>query len=147
MSSQPSEARPPVSSISIDDIRKLPDPSGTRFFMSKGCWKEGSPPTPEQVSHAIGETLERNKKLLAEGKPMIFITCPPFAVPFSGFRIAWEDDGEYLTRLGEGTLNSWSDPEIPRRVNEQQEHTTIWESEYATISRYLAMGRKLRPVV
>lgn len=81
MSSHPAEARPPVSSISIEDIRKLPDPCGTRFFVvSKGGWKEGSSPTPEQVSHAIGETerllrviadaLERNQKLMEEGNPL-----------------------------------------------------------------------------
>lgn len=78
---------------------------------------------------------------------MIFVTCPPVSSPFGQVYIAWEDDGEYLTRLGEGSINGWYDPEIRRRLLEQPEYTLGEETEYATISRHLAMGRKLRPVL
>jgi len=72
---------------------------------------------------------------------MIFVTVPA-SVPV--YRVAWEDDGEYLTRLGEGTLNTWSDPRIAERIREQEQITYSGETEYATTRRFLAMGRKLR---
>jgi hypothetical protein len=72
---------------------------------------------------------------------MIFVTFLAFG-PL--YRVAWEDDGKYLTRLGEGTVNAWSDPRIAERLRGQEQVTYAQETEYATIRRFLAMGRKLR---
>jgi len=76
---------------------------------------------------------------------MIFATSPPSSSSAPSSYIAWEDDGEYLTRIGEGSHNGWYNPEIRRRFSEQTTQTLVIETEYETISRYLAMGRKLRP--
>jgi hypothetical protein len=78
---------------------------------------------------------------------MIFVTSPPSSSSAPPGYIAWEDDGEYLTRLGEGSHNGWYNPEIKRRLLKQNEWACFHETEYETISRHLAMGRKLRPVL
>jgi len=76
---------------------------------------------------------------------MIFVTFPPSNYyPPQFVRIAWEDDGEYLTRLCEGSINMWSDPTIEKKLYDQKESSIFGENEFSTIKRFLALGRKLK---